>query len=248
MTTQQVGVARVLAVEHQATCPLGRLDPFPGCATEVVRPYRGEPLPADLAGYDGLVVLGGEMDSWDDDGYPWLPGTRVLLAQAVDRGVPALGVCLGAQLLALASGGHVARGERGPELGLREVALLPAAADDVLAGRLPATVAAPQGHLDAVHDLPADAVVLASSDLYPHQLFRVGSSAWGVQYHPEVTEADFTAWMANDRELLAAQGRTPEQEVAALVGARAELDASARLHAQAFADVVLRTRTPAVAG
>ncbi|GAB4063610.1 type 1 glutamine amidotransferase [Angustibacter speluncae] len=246
--TAPAGVARVLVVEHQATCPLGRLDPLPGCATEVVRPYRGEPLPADLAGYDGLVVLGGEMDSWDDDGYPWLPSTRVLLAQAVDRGVPALGVCLGAQLLALATGGHVARGERGPELGLREVALLPAAADDALAGTLPATVAAPQGHLDAVHALPPDAVVLASSDLYPHQLFRVGSSAWGVQYHPEVTEADFAVWMANDHDLLAAQGRTPEQEVAALVGARAELDASARSHAQAFADVVLRTRTPAVTG
>lgn len=246
--TGAVTAARVLVVEHQATCPLGRLDPFPGCVTEVVRPYRGEPLPGDLAGYDALVVLGGAMDSWDDDGYPWLPATRALLARAVDRGVPVLGVCLGAQLLALATGGHVARGERGPELGLRQVALLPGAADDALAGRLPATVAAPQGHVDAVHELPPDAVVLASSDLYPHQLFRVGSSAWGVQYHPEVTEPDFTAWMADDRELLAAQGRTPEEEVAALVDARAELDASARLHAQAFADVVLRARTPAVAG
>lgn len=240
--------ARVLVVEHQATCPLGRLDPLPGCEAVVVRPYRGEALPSDLAGFDGLVVLGGEMDSWDDEGFAWLPGTRVLLAQSVDRGVPALGVCLGAQLLALATGGRVARGAHGPELGLLAVDLLGAASDDPLAGRLPQRFLAPQGHLDAMHDLPPGAVLLASSPLYPHQLFRVGTRAWGVQYHPEVTEADFSVWMAYDRALLAAQGRTPEDEVAALVAARGALDASARLHAQAFADVVLQARTTAVPG
>jgi GMP synthase (glutamine-hydrolysing) len=243
--TARPGKARVLVVEHEADAPLGRLDPLPGCEVVVARPYRGDDLPTDLAGVDGLVVLGGAMDAWDDEGFAWLPATRALLARAVADGVPALGVCLGAQLLALATGGRVGRGTRGPELGLCEVSVLPGTADDPLAGRLPARVTAPQGHRDVVHELPPGSVLLASSDLYPHQLFRVGPAAWGVQYHPEVTEADFTVWMGQDREQLARQGRTPEGEVAALVAARAVLDESARAHAQAFADVVLRTRATA---
>jgi len=230
--------ASVLVVEHQATCGLGRLSPLPGCHLVPVRPYLGAALPADLAGYDALVVLGGAMDAWDDAGSPWLPTTRSLLRQAVSAGVPTLGVCLGAQLLAMACGSRVSRGPDGPELGLVPVTLLPAAADDPLAAALPPRVPAPQGHSDVVEELPEGAVLLASSAAYPHQLFRVGARAWGVQYHPEVTEDDFAAWMARRAEALAAQGRTPDELVAELVDARQALVGSARAHAEAFAAVV----------
>ena len=228
----------VLVVEHEAACGLGRLAPLPGCEVATARPYLGEDLPADLTGYDGLVVLGGATDAWDDTRSPWLPATRSLLAQAVSRGVPTLGVCLGAQLLALACGAPVGRGADGPELGLVPVTLLAAAADDPFAAALPPVVPAPQGHHDVVHELPEGAVLLATSERYPHQLFRVGARAWGVQYHPEVTEADFASWMADDVEPLAAQGRTPDQVVIELAAARDEVDASARAHAAAFAAVV----------
>lgn len=228
----------VLVVEHEAAAGLGRLAPLPGCDVVTARPYLGEALPVDLAGYDALVVLGGAMDAWDDAGSPWLPATRSLLAQAVSAGVPTLGVCLGAQLLAMACGSQVSRGADGPELGVVPVTLLPAAADDPFARSLPAQVLAPQGHFDVVEQLPEGAVLLASSPTYPHQLFRVGSRAWGVQYHPEVTEDDFSTWMAGDAEALVAQGRTPDQAVAELVAARGELVASARAHAEAFAAVV----------
>jgi GMP synthase (glutamine-hydrolysing) len=228
----------VLVVEHEAAAGLGRLSPLPGCDVVTVRPYAGEPLPADLVGHDALVVLGGAMDAWDDDGAPWLPATRSLLSQAVSAGVPTLGVCLGAQLLALACGAPVGRGQHGPELGLVPVTLLPTAADDAFASALPSPVPAPQGHFDVVERLPEGAVLLGSSATYPHQLFRVGARAWGMQYHPEVTEDDFAVWMAGDAEALAAQGRTPDGAVAEVVGAREELLASARVHAEAFAAVV----------
>jgi GMP synthase (glutamine-hydrolysing) len=236
--TGRAPVSTVLVVEHQATCGLGRLAPLPDCHVVTVRPYLGEPLPADLAGADGLVVLGGAMDAWDDAGSPWLPATRALLAQAVSSGLPTLGVCLGAQLLAMACGSRVSRGAQGPELGLVPVTMLPAAADDPFAAALPSPVPAPQGHFDVVEELPEGAVLLASSAAYPHQLFRVGARAWGVQYHPEVDEEDFAAWMAADAEALAEQGRTPEQAVAEHAAARDELVASARAHAEAFAAVV----------
>jgi GMP synthase-like glutamine amidotransferase len=229
---------RVLVVEHEAAAGLGRLDPLPGCELVVVRPYLGDALPADLAGVDGLVVLGGAMDAWDDAGTPWLPATRSLLRQAVAAGVPALGICLGAQLLAMACDAPVGRGALGPELGLVRVTLLDAAADDPFAAALPRQVPAPQGHFDVISELPEGSVLLASSPTYRHQAFRVGECAWGVQYHPEVTEDDFATWMTGDADALAAQGRTPEQAVAELVGAREVLDASARVHAEAFAAVV----------
>ena len=229
---------RVLVVEHEADCGLGRLAPLPGCDVVTARPYQGEVLPADLTGVDALVVLGGATDAWDDTRSPWLPATRSLLAQAVSQGVPTLGICLGAQLLAMACGAPVGRGAEGPELGLVPVTLLAAAADDPFAAALPPQVPAPQGHHDVVHELPAGAVLLASSAMYPHQLFRVGERAWGVQYHPEVTEADFGAWMVGDTEPLAAQGRTPDDVVAELAAAREQVDASARAHAEAFAAVV----------
>ena len=231
---------RVLVVEHQADCGLGRLDPLPGCEQDTVRPYLGDPLPADLAGVHGLVVLGGAMDAWDDAGSPWLPATRSLLAQAVRTGVPTLGVCLGAQLLAMACGAPVGRGADGPELGVVPVSLLPGADQDPFAAGLPAEVAAPQGHRDVVQELPDGAVLLASSAAYPHQLFRVGDAAWGVQYHPEVTEADFTSWMAEDADALAAQGRTPDDAVGGMLAAREAVVASARAHAESFAAVVRR--------
>lgn len=230
--------ARVLVVEHEAAAGLGRLDPLPGCEPVTIRPYLGDTLPADLTGFDGLVVLGGAMDAWDDAGSPWLPAARGLLALAVEAALPTLGVCLGAQLLAMACGAPVGRGAAGPELGLVPVTLLPGADQDAFASGLPTEVPAPQGHVDVVQELPAGAVLLGSSSAYPHQLFRVGVAAWGVQYHPEVTEADFTSWMAGDVDALAEQGRTPGEVVAELLAARDLLVASARAHAEAFAAVV----------
>ncbi|MFD0659668.1 type 1 glutamine amidotransferase [Thermocatellispora tengchongensis] len=102
-------------VEHEADAGLGYFERWLGVATEVVRPYLGEPVPDEAPG--GLIVLGGEASAWDDEGYPWLAATRRLLRRAVESGVPTLGVCLGAQLMTLACGGEVNRGEHGLEVG-----------------------------------------------------------------------------------------------------------------------------------
>ena len=182
------------------------------------------------------------MAAWDDDVAPWLPATRRLLSEAVARGLPTLGICLGAQLLASATGGTVERGPDGPELGVLGVLLAPSAADDELAGHLVAAlgpgIAAPQGHHDAVTVLPPGAVLLASSPRYPHQLFRVGARAWGVQYHPEVLAEDFEAWMDEDAAHLSAADTSAAEVMQAFAAARDALLDSARAHADAFADIV----------
>ncbi len=247
----RVAPPRVLVVEHRRDCGLGRLANLPGCELVLVRAGEGEALPADLDGWDGLLVLGGPTAAWEDDVAPWLPATRALLREAVERELPTLGVCLGAQLLAMATGGTVERGPDGPELGVLGVLLAPEATEDefarTLADALGAGISAPQGHHDAVTVLPPDSVLLASSPRYPHQIFRVGTRAWGLQYHPEVLAEDFRAWMEEDDELLVASGTSAEQQMEIYAAARDSLEQSARAHAEAFAGTVLRHASARVA-
>lgn len=232
---------RVLVVEHELQTTLDRMAVLPGCSVEVVRPAAGERLPDRLfgSGWGGVLVLGGEMAAWEDDVAPWLPAVRALLRRAVQERVPTLGICLGAQLLAMATGGRVRRGASGPEVGVLRVELARAARRDPFTSRLPPVVLAPQGHRDAVTSLPPGAVLLGSSVRYPHQVFRVGPAAWGVQYHPEVSRPVFATWLEGHRGDLAAWGGTPEHELAVFDAHDVELLASACLHAVAFADVVL---------
>lgn len=178
-------MARAHVVQHIASEGLGRLaDWLPGMGLDVhpTHPYLGNRVPPSVEG-DALIVMGGPMSAYDDEVAPWLPSVRELIATAIADGVPTLGICLGAQLLAVAAGGKVERGANGPEIGLAEVQITES--DDLLAaGTLPVV----QWHHDAVTELPEDAVVLGSSEKYPVQAFRIGDVAWGMQFH---IEADY---------------------------------------------------------
>src|SRR3954454_13206308 len=131
-------MARALVVQHTAQEGLGNLLewlPDAGLDVHPIHPYLGHRVPPSVEG-DALVVLGGPMGCMDDDVAGWLPAVRTLLRTAVDDGVPTLGICLGAQLLAAATGGYVARGAAGPELGIGSVTV--ADSDDLLvAGPMP---------------------------------------------------------------------------------------------------------------
>lgn len=236
---------RVLVVQHEDDAGLGRWRTAwaPRAGVEVVRPDHGDPVPLDAAGegYDAVVVLGGEMAAWEDDRAPWLPDTRRLIAAAVDAGTPLLGVCLGAQLLGMACGGTVERGHAGLEAGVIDVSLTPEAAHDPLLAGLAAAGAsfpAVAWHGDAVTTLPPGAVLLATGGVYPHQAFRVGARAWGVQYHPEVAQDDVARWAAASGYALLAAGRDPTATVAGVQAREADLRRVARAHADAFLDLV----------
>ncbi|MGW4639854.1 type 1 glutamine amidotransferase [Sphaerisporangium sp. NPDC004334] len=240
---------RILIVEHEAEAGLGLFAGWlagAGLACEVVRPYLGEEIPSLDAGTGvaGLVVLGGAPSAWDDEGTPWLPATRELIRRAVEASLPTLGICLGAQLMALACGGEVRPGEAGLEVGLGEVSLLPAAADDPLFAGLPLTARAVQYHQDAVTVLPPGAVPLATGAAYPNQAFRLGERAWAVQFHPEASPEIFGSWTGPNLAELAASGHDAARLCAEVDAAEPELRRTWRPLAEAFAAVAREGREP----
>jgi GMP synthase (glutamine-hydrolysing) len=237
-------VPHLVVVQHQADGPLGRLERRFAASTrlDVRRPDRGDALPEDLTDVHGLVVLGGSMAAWEDERAPWLPRTRALMAEAVDTGVPLFGICLGAQLLAHATGGRVERGSFGIEAGLGRIVPTEDAEGDPLMSVLPPDgYLGTQGHQDAVVELPPGAVLLGAGDPYPHQAFRLGAVAWGVQYHPEVTAADFAGWMREDADAVVAAGLDPDEVARGVEAADPLLDELAAAHAAAFLGVVSGT-------
>jgi GMP synthase (glutamine-hydrolysing) len=160
----------------------------------------GADLPADLRGFAGLVVLGGAMGAMDDVVAPWLPHERALLREAVVGELPTLAICLGAQLLAAANGGRVARNPEGPEIGAQLIAKRSAAATDPLFGSMPITPDVIQWHYDAVITLPPGAIQLAGSPVCENQLYRLGRLAWGLQFHIETTPEVVRGWAVTDAD------------------------------------------------
>jgi GMP synthase (glutamine-hydrolysing) len=158
-----------------------------GFGCEIVRIDRGDVVPppqvaADLA---GLVVMGGPMGVNEDAVFPWLEPERALLRAAVAHDLPVMGVCLGAQQLAAALGGTVTTGPA-PEIGIGAVDLTAAGRHDPVLGPAGTPLACMHWHGDTF-SLPGEAVLLASSEAYPHQAFRVGPRTYGLQFHVEVT-------------------------------------------------------------
>ncbi|MDO9406899.1 type 1 glutamine amidotransferase [Patulibacter sp.] len=147
-----------------------------------LRPYLGDDLPA-VADLTGLVVLGGPSESAGDD-VPYLRAERALLASAAHAGLPVLGVCFGAQLLAVALGGAVRRAPQ-PEVGIGEVELTAEGLDDPLLGPVGPRIPALHWHGDEIVR-PPGSVGLATSAGCPEQAFRWGTRAWGLQFHAEL--------------------------------------------------------------
>lgn len=188
--------ARILVVQPSEQDPPQRLAEWltaSGAEVDVVLPAE-QKLPEDLDAYSALVVLGGGMGALDDLTHPWLSDVRSLLSRAVSRRLPVLAVCLGAQLLAAATGGQVRPARNGPEVGTLLVAKRDAAAEDLLLGPLPLTPDVLQFHRDEITALPPSAQLLASSPKCEHQAFRVGDWAYGLQFHIETTTDTVLEW------------------------------------------------------
>jgi GMP synthase-like glutamine amidotransferase len=162
-----------------------------GIRLGLVRLDRGEPIPA-AEELGGLVVMGGPMSVHDTMEHPHLVHERRLLREAVERDLPILGVCLGAQLLAAALDARVERGPV-PEVGIGDVTLTPEGRGDVVIGADGDSFPVVHWHEETFH-VPERGILLAGSDLYRNQAFRLGRRAYAFQFHLEVDRALAEAW------------------------------------------------------
>jgi len=186
---------RILVYQHMDRDRLGLIGEAllrRGVAIDINCPYLGEGV-RDPSEYDALVVMGGDMNVYQEEQFPWLAVETRFIRQAALDGQAILGVCLGGQLLARALGAIVRLGGA-PELGLAEIDLTEAGRVDPLFEGL-ASLESTVWH-DDTFDIPAGAVALASSEGCANQAFRYGERAYGLQFHPEVTPALLEEWIA----------------------------------------------------
>jgi GMP synthase-like glutamine amidotransferase len=164
-----------------------------GIAWDAVELDAGAPIPA-LDGYDQLWVMGGPMDVWEEDLHPWLVAEKITIREAVaHRRMPYLGVCLGHQLLGAALGGDVGKAPQA-EVGVLDVELTAAGRRDPLFDGMADRFKTLQWHGAEVRTPPPGATVLARSPLCAVQAMRVGSRAYGMQYHCELLPETVGDW------------------------------------------------------
>ena len=173
----------------------------PGLSVRVIDPRAGDALPA-VYDISGAIVTGSH--AMVTEKLDWSEASAAWMAQLVEAQVPLLGVCYGHQLLAHAMGGEAGYHPRGMEIGTQEIKRL--AADDALLGGLPEAFFAQTVHQQSALRLPPGAVLLASNAFDAHHAFRIGTCAWGVQFHPEFSATAMRAYVRHLAPLIEKQG------------------------------------------
>ncbi|HJX30328.1 MAG TPA: type 1 glutamine amidotransferase [Thermodesulfobacteriota bacterium] len=185
---------KVVIIMHDPSEGPGTIEDYlalKGIDVYTVRLYACDLLPQALDDYDAVVTMGGPMNVYEDEKYPFLRDEVNFLTQTMDRGVPILGICLGAQMIARACGASVFKASQ-KEVGWSEVFLTDTGKKDMLFRGLSETLPVFQWHEDTF-ELPVGGHLLATSAVCPHQAFRC-SNAYGLQFHVEVTPQILFDW------------------------------------------------------
>ena len=174
----------------------------------VVNVTAHEALP-DMDQINGVVISGSHaMVTQELD---WSLALEAWIRKLISAGIPLLGICFGHQLIAKALGGVVDYHPRGIEIGTTDVTCLAECANDPLFKDLPPSFKAHVIHSQSVIQLPPSAVLLAKNEFEPHHGFRIGTAAWGVQFHPEADVAVTRGYIENLSEDVLSSGQDPGQ-------------------------------------
>ena len=233
---------RVLVCQTESLCPSGTLGESlaaEGLELLVWRADLDACAPA-LFGYDAVLALGGAANPDDDDRHEWLESVRGVLGAALRRGMPTLGLCLGAQLLAQV-GGAVASRLGQPEIGWVELCPTPGGRRDPLYQTLPGCHEAFEWHSYGF-PLPPGAELLAGTRKAV-QAFRLGTCAWGLQFHLEAGERIVNSWIDHYRDELERTGPDPAELVRATALRATAYERDSRRFARAFAALIYTSGT-----
>tara|TARA_Y100001970_G_C14244363_1_gene867033 strand:- start:2490 stop:3209 length:720 start_codon:yes stop_codon:yes gene_type:complete len=157
---------------------------------------EGTKIPSDLKIFDGMLCMGGPMDTWMEKDYPWLVEEKKRIKEyIVDLEKPFLGFCLGCQLLGEVAGGEVVKSNP-PEIGILDIKLHDDKKLDKLFYDFPISIKALQWHSYEVKNLEknTDITLLGSSPTTKYQIFKYKEHAYGIQFHIEIKSNTVSEW------------------------------------------------------
>jgi len=197
---------KFLVIQHLDIEPpalIGEVIREAGHQLTTIRLDQGEILPADCSAFDGLIIMGGPQSANDDSDY--IQAEIAWVKQAQQRGLPMLGICLGAQIMARAAGADITPSP------VRELGWFPVyhtVENDPLFAGMPEGMAVFQWHGETF-SLTDAMTLIATHPQVPAQAFRLGRAQYGLQFHVEVSEAIIEMWIAHgesEREALGIEG------------------------------------------
>ncbi len=160
---------------------------------------RGDALPDKLDDFAAVLLLGGPMNVYEEEAYPFLKREDSFIKEVLREEIPFLGICLGAQLLAKACGAPVLKAAQ-KEVGWYSVELTKKGRQDRLFRQCRGPLTVFQWHEDTF-EVPEEGTLLATSEVVRNQAFRVGSCAYGLQFHVEVSEDMVRTWLRDEKDI-----------------------------------------------
>ena len=157
---------------------------------------QGEKIPDKLSSYDAMFCMGGPMDTWMEETYPWLIDEKKKIKEyVINLKKPYLGFCLGCQLLGEVLGGQVVKSNP-PEIGILDIKMTKNKNFDKLFSEYPEKIKALQWHSYEVIELEKnnDVKILASSPTTKYQIFKYMDHAYGIQFHIEIKDTTVNEW------------------------------------------------------
>jgi GMP synthase (glutamine-hydrolysing) len=191
-------ILTIIHMEPEGPGTLGTFLESAGATVHIARVYDGDPLPAEIGTFKAIVSMGGPMNVYEEEKYPFLRDETLLLKKALAADLPVMGICLGAQMIAKAAGVRVVKSPA-EEVGWCRVFVTEDGTKDLLFAGLPAELEVLQWHGD-MFEIPEQGALLATGRDCPHQAFRY-RNGFGLQFHVEVTSEMLSEWFRDSPHL-----------------------------------------------